>query len=293
MSRYVLDLRAQEVGGPVVPGSLFRIEELGDVPWNARLPAFTAETRGQRLIVLIHGYNNSRSRGRATLGDFMELLAARGTSDPMLAVLWPGDGWAKALTYPFEGRDADDTADVLEKWLRTHVDSTAQIAFVAHSLGCRVAMRTAQRLTSAAGTAGAQAVDRICLMAPAIDNDALGGDGVTCYRSATLAAQRVAVLASGEDTVLKRAYLLGDLAQTVLFGERTRRALGYTGPKGSDQAVLERLEPVPLADSAKKVGHGDYVAKGPTGASTASMSDEFVALYLAGDPHPVWPAQRK
>lgn len=290
MNAFILHLRSQEVGGPVTSGRLYRLVDGRELYWDDRLPDFTAATRGQRLLVLLHGYNNSRSFGRTRLARFMEFVAAGGSSEPMLAVLWPGDGWAKALTYPFEGRDADDTASSLCKWLTTHVDKTARIAFVGHSLGCRVVMNAAQQLFRHGGSIQ---LDRICLMAPAIDNDSLGRAGVTCYRDATLGSDRVAVLASEEDKVLRFAYPLGDLAQTILFGERWGRALGRTGPDEHAANVLDQIEPVPKADPKRDIDHGDYldVEKGSP-QQTIAESERFVVGFLQRLKEPKWPVGR-
>ena len=288
MSTFLLHLRDQEVGGAVTSGRLYRFAGGTETDWDDQLPDFTVSTRGKRLLVLLHGYNVSLSEGRNALGRYMDILAAGGFAALMLAVLWPGDGWAKALTYPFEGRDADDSADALCRWLATHADPSATIAFVGHSLGCRVVMGAARRL---ARNGGGLRLDRICLMAPAIDNDSLGRVGTTCYQEATLAADRLAVLASKQDMVLHYAYPLGDLAQTILYGECWGRALGRTGPDEHDAAVLARIEPVPPADPARNVGHGDYLAAGAPGHTVAD-SEAFVLGFLARAPQPRWPAQQ-
>ena len=290
MNAFVLHLRDQEVGGAVTSGRLFRVSGDTELDWDDRLPEFTTATRGQRLIILVHGYNNTLSFGRARLMGFMNLLATGGNTDVMLSVLWPGDGWANALTYPFEARDADDTATALLQWLTTNVDTSARIAFIGHSLGCRVVMNTAQQL--ARRTGGPQ-LDRICLMAPALDNDCLGRTGVTCYQEVTLAADRIAVLASEEDLVLRFAYPLGDLTHTFLLGERWGSALGRTGPIELEANILAKIEAVPKADPLRDIDHGDYMDLDQnTQRQTIAESETFVLQFLERLPKPRWPAQR-
>jgi len=287
MTAFVLHLRDQEVGGAVTSGRLFRVVGDAELDWDDRLPEFTVATRGRRVVVVLHGYNNSLSAGRTSLVRFMGLLEAGGSTDPMLAVLWPGDGHAKTLTYPFEGRDADDSAEALARWLGANAGAGTRVALVGHSLGCRVAMRTAQLLARR----GAPAVDRVCLMAPAIDNDCLGGDAE--YRDATLAADRVAVLASEQDSVLRYAFPLGDLVQTVLFSEHWSSALGRTGPLEDDPQIRARIEPVPLANPDRAIDHGHYLAVDPEKPGhTIAESEAFVLDFLARAPRPRWPAQR-
>ncbi|MDD2127003.1 alpha/beta fold hydrolase [Pseudomonas monteilii] len=290
MNAYILDLRHREVGGAVASGHLYRVESDTDIDWDRHLPEFTSATAGKRLLVLVHGYNNSRSVGRKRLVRFGDLLAKAGSSDVMLSVLWPGDGWAKALTYPFEGRDADDSANALFRWLSTNAAPDSRIAFVGHSLGCRVVMNTAQQISRR----GKLTLDRICLMAPAIDNDCLGRIGITCYQDATLAVDRVAVLASEQDVVLRFAYPLGDLAQTILSRERWGKALGRTGPIEREQRIVSRIEPVPKARGARDIDHGDYLDIDPRKqpVQTVAESEKFVLEFLERVPKPHWPAQR-
>lgn len=287
MSTYVLDLRERDVGGAVTSGHLYVDDEGPRDADGAALPGFTALTRGREVVLLLHGYNTTRPVGWQSLTRFARFLEAAGATALMVAVLWPGDGWAKALTYPFEGRDADDSAESLVTWIKTHVDHTARISLVAHSLGCRVAMRTAQLLAEAQGAG--PGVGRICLMAPAIDNDCLGREGNTCYRRGTLATERLAVLASADDRVLGLAFPLGDFAQTVLFGERWGRALGLTGVNERNPDILARIEHVPLSKPGRKIDHGDYLGVSGANVHTIADADEFVASFLGSDPAPhVW-----
>jgi pimeloyl-ACP methyl ester carboxylesterase len=170
------------------------------------------------------------------------------------------------------------------------------VSLVAHSLGCRVAMNAAQQLAELQGT-GVPALRRVCLMAAAVDNDCLGRTGSTYYRDATLAAERLAVLASEEDRVLGLAYPLGDLLQTVLyFGERWGTALGLTGVVEQDPEILAKLEAIPLSDPMYRVDHSDYlqVSEAETNPThTIAQTDAFVASFLTTDPPHTWGAGRR
>lgn len=303
MNAFLLSLRDQQFGGAVTSGHLYRVGTPWDVSWDDRLPDFTLLTRGQRLTVFLHGYNNGLDEGRDKLVRFIGCLEQKGSTDLMLAVLWPGDSWANAignwagaLSYPAESRDADDSADNLLKWLVLHVHESARVAFVGHSLGCRVVMRAAQRMVRDVRVKK-PILDRICLMAAAIDSDSLGKDEPTSYRDAAENADRIAVLASQEDRVLQGAYRLGDSVQSwwSFSGERSVRALGRYGPEGGPPEVLAKLESR-MADPNRDIGHSDYLPpyppSSPPAHRTKAESEQFVFEFLSRRPNPSWPAER-
>src|SRR5262249_30910446 len=98
MNPYVLDLRERDVGGPVTSGHLYMATDGGQIDADGpALPAFTALTRGCEVVALVHGYNTSRPVGWDALVRFARFLEAGGVTAIVMAVLWPGDGWAKAL----------------------------------------------------------------------------------------------------------------------------------------------------------------------------------------------------
>ena len=152
MNAFILSLRDQKFGGAVTSGVLYKALPYWDVWWNDRLPDFKLLTRGQRLTVLLHGYNNGLDEGREKLVRFIGWLEQKGSTDLMLAVLWPGDSWtnalgtwAGALSYPRKVAVPMTVPIICSRGL-LHVDESARVAFVGHSLGCRVVMRAAQRM---------------------------------------------------------------------------------------------------------------------------------------------------
>ncbi|MCC6967048.1 MAG: alpha/beta hydrolase [Nitrospira sp.] len=303
MNAFILSLRDQPFGGAVTSGVLYKALPYWDVWWNDRLPDFKLLTRGQRLTVLLHGYNNGLDEGREKLVRFIGCLEQKGSTDLMLAVIWPGDSWANALgnwagalSYPSESRDADDSADNLLTWLVLHVDESARVAFVGHSLGCRVVMRATQRMARDV-TVKKPILDRICLMAAAIDSNSLGKDEPTSYRDAAKQADRIAVLASQEDRVLQVAYRAGDSVQSwwPFSGERSVRALGRYGPEGCPPEVSAKIESH-MANPDRGIGHSDYLPLYPPPAApqhhTRAESEQFVFEFLSRRPNPDWPAER-
>jgi esterase/lipase superfamily enzyme len=294
--KFILNLRVEHMGGAVSSGKLLYVAANGRVmDWDQNVEYFTNTTRTgrQRLLVLLHGYNNTYEQGLEALTKYMNLMEAGNSDYVLLAVLWPGDGWAKALSFPTEARDADDSADALYRWLDTNVDKNASISFIAHSLGCRVAMRAAGLL---ARKSTGPRLGRICLLAAAINNDCLGSTYLTpSYRTATLAAERVAVLASEKDSVLRGAYPLGTIEWTVLRHESWSLALGYTGPKEHDADVLAKIELL-KADPSQNIDHSDYLGlaseKDGKPTHTKSWSEIFALQFFKPVDKPEWPSTR-
>ncbi len=244
---YFLDFRGADIGGPVVPGRI--VQSVGLAESSGTEDDLRFESK---ITFLLHGYNVNRRKGREALLRLANALpsAANGA---IVAVLWPGDHWARAASYPFEGKDADDTAAELARYIDRAIRRGAQLSFVSHSLGARVVMETVKRLIGEDYPIG-----QICLMAPAIDDFSLAYPDD--YRLAAIQAKRVAVLASKKDKVLKLAYPIGDLLQAFIFWKDEKGlALGYHGPKpAGGNSIPSQVYPHQIPDE-RKSDHGHYI----------------------------------
>lgn len=272
---YFLDFRGRNVGGPVVPGRI------------VHLPGIASGTeddirREPRIIFLTHGFNVARDDGQAKLRN-LSVTLARSAHIAHVLVTWPGDSWANAASYMFEGNDADDTARELVRFIDRVVSDGTQLSFAAHSLGARVVMETLKRLPK-----GRFAVSQVCVMAAAIDDFSLAWRRT--YRDAVENSGRVSVLASRKDKVLRLAYPAGDILQSFFFFWKDigGLALGYHGPRGTDGL------PVPVNVLHEQIpddagsDHGDYLhAKDPPNKNQVAAA-RFADAALAGDPQPVY-----
>lgn len=270
---YLLSCRNRKTGGPVVPAYLEVGIGLGT------LDQLRLETR---VTVLLHGFNVNRPEGRQSLLKLADMLASVSTGS-LLAVLWPGDHWLGPLSYSFEGRDADDTAFELSRYLNDNLLTGAEISYIAHSLGCRVVMETIKRLAFMGRDVG-----QVCLMAAAMDDDSLSAPKV--YKHAGSQAQRVASLSSKKDKVLRFAYPAGDLLQAFLFWRDSRGlALGYHGPRKHRRSST----PVPAnvlderIQKNRKVGHGDYLPD-PSPSQEQQAAARFAGEVIGGAVNPVY-----
>ena len=271
---YLLSFRSRRHGGPVVPGRLIYEPGLGKLE-DLRLESL--------VTVLVHGFNVDYSGGKQGLLQLADMLPSA-ASGAIVAVLWPGDHWTGPLSYSFEGRDADDTAFELARYLDDNLRPDATISsFIAHSLGCRVTMETVSRLL---------ALDRrpeqVCLMAPAIDDDSLAAPNE--YLQASNSLERIAALSSRKDKVLKYTYPAGDLLQAFMFwNESGDYALGYHGPRRHKQSGTG--VPTTVLDwrikKGKKVGHGDYIP-GALPNDRQQAAAAFADAVISGSNDPVY-----
>jgi len=243
---YILDFRASTTGGAVVPGIVMPGPGLG-TELQLRVEP--------RITFLLHGYNVNRENGRASLLRLAARLSAS-QNEAVVAVLWPGDHWTRAVSYSFEGRDADDSAQALAEYVKTYITRSTDISFVSHSLGARVVMETIKRL-------GAYRIRQVVLMAPAIDDSSLANPKV--YQVAAGGADRVAVLASRKDNTLRYAYPAGDALQAFIFfwKDVVDLALGYHGPRRSKTFEIPvKVYAVQIPDE-RSSDHGHYIPGNP------------------------------
>ncbi|HEV2227906.1 MAG TPA: alpha/beta hydrolase [Steroidobacteraceae bacterium] len=265
MPAFVLDLRSDPQGGAVVP---------------AHLTSGTIDQLQQcrSVVFMMHGFNVDRADGTAELTAFGANLPAVGAG-AAVAVLWPGDSMVGPLCYPFETGKADDSAVELATFIGDNLPQRPTISLIGHSLGCRVVMETVRQLWIKNIP-----VAQVCVMAAAVDNDSLGC--AVEYFNAAQFAERVGVLYSPSDRVLRFAYPLGNLLSAFMhWTSTTDAALGYTGtcssasPPGNPPACVAGIG-IPAANG---VDHGDYLPA-PTGAFNAKQqaAARFANSMLAG-----------
>jgi pimeloyl-ACP methyl ester carboxylesterase len=246
---------------------------------NVVIVAESALIGYEQVTFLIHGFNVDEQAGRGSLSRLSKDLASEGSA--IVFVLWPGDSPIGPLSYPFtEGYQADDTAVQLARFIEDHISDAIPVNFVAHSLGCRVTLETIQKLHKmAGGDRDTYPVNQVCLLAAAADDHSLSRPKK--YKAAAERTQRVVVLSSVEDTVLKFLYPAGDLLQAFIFfwRESFGFALGYHGPKAiksrhkvtnratrkkKTHNVATNVSSIKI-DKKHEVDHGDYLPPGDDG----------------------------
>lgn len=246
---WFLDYRVRDVGGPVATtpmlyeGGQLRGHGLSMLPRPA-----------EGVTFVFHGFNNSRKDGVSQTEGFAKAAIAQVpalTGTEFVGVLWPGDAIVGFLSYPTEEADADRTAARLARELAAARISPAP-NLVAHSLGCRVLLRTLDIL---ARTDPDQSwVDQIVLLAGAVDDDVLARKDR--YARGVQNATRLVNVASTADNVLRYAFPAGDWFAGLFSSGYTRTALGRRGPSTSPKPPNQVR---PFQVGSLDVGHGDYL----------------------------------
>jgi len=242
-------LRKKREGGSLLVPSIFH----GNLDAIAR----------RECLVLLHGFNNAEGEAAAAYFGFRgrqnEIFQP---GDPSAFdrrfgdAFWPGDAdwwWffdkVDFLVYPSAVHTAVKAGEQLANLL-FHMPNLERVDFIAHSLGCRIALETVQQIRARTSVV----IRYVCLMAAAVPSEMLEPGGRYYDLMTALAAEstEIKILHSKQDPVLHVAFPFGQALAG--FNEASGRALGRYGPApsmpGFGATLTEREIP--------GASHGDY-----------------------------------
>jgi len=246
------------------------------------LPPGVPQARRECLLA-VHGYNNHRGEATEAYLGFREHQCAHYRDTDLAAldqrlgdVFWPGDAkwigpldWLDMLYYPAAVGVSRNAAPLLAQMLWS-LPNLEEVDFIAHSLGCRVALETMQLIEAR----GYPRIRRVCLMAAAVPCELVeaGGQFEALLWRLHFGGSKIHVLHSRRDLVLMLAFPAGQ----TLAGEPTNRALGRCGPPpgmpGAGASVSEHR--------VEGAGHSDYWGHktGPAVEDAVRESGRFLAI---------------
>jgi hypothetical protein len=154
------------------------------------------------------------------------------------------------LDYPVEDKEAIKSAELLAEYLMENFTEANSLSFTSHSLGARMVLETIGNLSQSSFK-----LRTLTIMAGAIDDTCLNGQ----YKTALSRMEKISVLASNCDDVLKWAFPAGNpFAGIVSRGEPYwHGALGHYGPNPPNQPA--NLNQTPTLPDKWKFGHGSYI----------------------------------
>jgi len=270
---------------PALTVSMRQADEGGGVRAPAVAAGRTPSLPRRELLVLLHGFNNHLREAEYAYGAFRDGQDTRlppttwgGIEAGLADSFWPGDAHGPGvldkldfLVYPVAVGRAQESGAALAQYIAGRSE-VLQVHFVAHSLGCRVALETLRALQNLRAPVR---IGRVCLMAAAVTTQQVGPGGR--LRDALLTARELRVLYSPDDTVLHYAFPPGQTAAGAGEGFFPE-AVGRHGSVPGAPAALESL-PVPGADHSDYWGVPQFVTH-PTAAATAQS---LLAAFIGRD----------
>jgi pimeloyl-ACP methyl ester carboxylesterase len=235
------------------------------------------------VLILIHGYNNSRTDALNSYSQFLDNLKKKfGTQTGQVAEFhWPGDEPNKiisTLSYPNQIKPAIDSAKELASFLAgLQRAGPMVINLVGHSLGCRVIMELLAHWTG--GLPPGIFIGAIILMAAAVKVKAVDEGGA--LRAAAVLTLKNPVLYSKGDPVLQWAFPMGETAAGEGFFPT---AVGRTGGPPNTWHIS-----TPMSHDGQAYVHGSYwpgdesstAAAFALGGAPASKTPENVIVSTA------------
>ncbi len=255
-----LSVREQPVGGGVLQ--------------TVKLSSEPFPQGRRRVVLLVHGYNNTEQAARDSYGHFTDDLGTLGAASALAdlgKVYWPGDtslGPLSFLSYPAEITPAKDSAAVLAAYLASLVGpggSPTEIYLVGHSLGNRVILELLTRFSAMPLPATVQ-VPGGCLMAAAVQVEMVEPGGA--LRSGATLWTRTLTLYSRDDRVLHWAFPIG---QTAVGEGFFPTAVGRFGQPGDLWTTRQEL---------CGNGHSDYWGDPRAAALVARLLGVAVAVEI-------------
>jgi hypothetical protein len=238
-----LSVRTQPKGGPVA----------AQVRWDGS----AADLNAPRLVILVHGFNNSAAEASTSYGSMIDQLhggLAPGGASRLGSIWefhWPGDQARRSLPvamikgYQNSLAEVESVGELLAGFLAGQPRRQV-VSIVAHSMGCRVTLEVLKR-ARAYGSFDAYPGARIrgiFLLAAAVPVRLCRSNDPPPAYSTALVGCAERILYSRSDWVLRVAFRAG---QPLAAGERGP-AVGLTG----GPTLRWR------SGSPTRLGHGDY-----------------------------------
>lgn len=207
------------------------------------------ECEGKRVLMLIHGFNNTAGSALSTyqvIEEQISLLKDQAGSDLydiIIGYLWPGND--HPIEY-FQAKEHVEKAALrMTSTMKQLASSALSVDIFAHSMGNRLALEALKPLPA---NPSKKPIQNFYSLAPAVDNESLE-KGEEYYPS-TKQCENIFVFHSTRDNVLKYFYLAAE----------HDKALGYKGEENSKSVPTN----VQFVDCTSFVsGHSEYFSTQP------------------------------
>lgn len=168
------------------------------------VPVDFQQLAGKRVLLLVHGFNNSASEAQATYREIFSYLDGFDLYDAVIGYFWPGYG--NPLAYYF----AKDNAEKLSPRMTTNLNALAahaeKVDVMAHSMGNLIMLRALSKTSTLP-------VQNFYSLAAAVDDDSI--EKRHSYYSATQQCKDLYVFHSDQDDALKIAFQIAEFDQAL------------------------------------------------------------------------------
>ncbi len=210
---------------------------------------YLAALKGQRVLLLVHGYNNTEDAVNLAYATIeRSVRAAFGTAyDVVTGYTWPGG--EIGLSYPVARSRANTAGPRLGTWIRKIARSAGALDIMCHSLGARVVLKALER-------GGGRPVRNLYLLAAAVDNEAI--ERGEEFFEASKRCRRIMVMHSKYDRTLAIWFRIGDGALPWQWLDLFDVALGCSGPEDPASIVKHSPHVIVVNGKGARLDHGDY-----------------------------------
>jgi esterase/lipase superfamily enzyme len=171
---------------------------------NQQVPVDFQQFAGKRVLLLVHGFNNSASEAQATYHEIFSYLDGFDLYDAVLGYFWPGYG--NPLAYYF----AKDNAEKLSSRMTANLNALAahaqKVDVMAHSMGNLILLRALSKTSTTP-------VQNFYSLAAAVDEDSI--EKRHSYYSATQQCKDLYVFHSDEDEALRIAFKIAEFDEAL------------------------------------------------------------------------------
>jgi len=258
-------------GPPRLPGGKLAAFDLTGAPaWRLKLRADIAASKSKRVLLFVHGFNNSPDEA---LSRADAIGVATGFDGPVIAFLWPSQ--RAVAKYMWDEENNRWTQPYLDSLLLALTSESDDVVLVAHSMGNRIAidaLRDLQRSHPGLSTH----VSTIVLASADVDREIFDRDLAPAIVSP---GRQIIVYASRVDRVLQTSWAVhgraraGDVNCVYDLWRGRKTAATHCYPKARTGLVV-----VDTSAVSRALGHADFVET-PEGAAD-------LCHVVAGQPNP-------
>jgi len=182
---------------------------LGDQSFNSALTAEAKQTRRNKVLVFVHGFNNRFDEAVYRLAQIVH-----DSNAPAMPVLfsWPSRGEVRLVAYTSDRESASSSREALEQLLDTisRNPNVKEITVLAHSMGCELTLEALRDRATRSGRIGDK-IKNVLLVAPDVSVDEFPTD----VQQMGNKRPRIALFVSQDDPALKLSRTIAGGVQRV------------------------------------------------------------------------------